>query len=105
MVNPIISTVAEPDSANQVAQYISQQQRKDPPKEQSNLTENQGSTNDFRNSNPVVEWRNSSEITEMAAELLIPPIEVPKEAVTSPRVWYSKEAGPFKDWKDGRRLP
>ena len=84
MVNPIVSTVAEPDSANQVAQSISQQQRKDPPKEQSDSTENQLSTNNFRNSDPVVEWRNSSEITEMAAELLISPLEVPKEAVTSP---------------------
>ena len=34
---------------------------------------------------PVVEWRNSSEITEMATELLIYPLEVPNEAVTSPK--------------------
>ena len=47
--------------------------------------ENQVSTNDFRNSDPAVEWRNSSEITEMAAELLISPIEVPKDALTSPK--------------------
>ena len=74
MVNPIVSTVVETDSANQVAQYISQQQRKDPPKEQRNLTKNQVSMNDFCNSTPVVEWQNSSEITEMAAELLISPL-------------------------------
>ena len=84
MVNPIVSTVAEPNPTNQVAQSISQQQRKDPPKEQSDSTKNQLSTNDFCNSDPIVEWRNSSEITEMAARLLISPLEVPKEAETSP---------------------
>ena len=104
MVNPIVSTVAEPDSTNRVAQSISQQQRKDPPKEQSDSTKNQVSTNDFRNSDPVVKWQNSSEITEMVTELLISPLEVPKEAVTSPEDGTPKRAGPFKDWKDGRRL-
>ena len=38
----------------------------------------------FAKSDPVVEWRNSSEITEMASELLISPLDVPEEAVTSP---------------------
>ena len=41
MVNPIVTTVAEPDLANEVAQSILQHQRKDPPKEQSDSTENE----------------------------------------------------------------
>ena len=52
MVNPIIYTIAESDSENQVAQYIYQQQSNDPPKEQSDSTENQVSTNDFRKIRP-----------------------------------------------------
>ena len=90
MVNPIVSTIADTDLANQVAQSISQQQRKDPPKEQGDLIKNQVSTNDFRNSDPGVEWRNSSEITVIAEELIISPLEVPKQAVTSPKVVTTK---------------
>ena len=86
MVNTVTSTVAEPDSANKLAKSIPQQQRKDPPKERSDSTENQVSTNDFRNSDPVFDGDDGSEIMKMPLEVLISTLEEPKDNVLSPEV-------------------